>query len=70
MKPAEGRNKRKTEGRRSNFDRKSREVEEKERAVGGWEPKTKLGMEVKSGKIRDIDEILDSKKKILESEIV
>lgn len=57
-------------GRRENFERKSREVEEKERAVGGWAPKTKLGMEVKSGKIKDIDEILDGKKKILESEIV
>ena len=69
---AEERNKRNMEGRgrRSNFERKSREVEEKERAVGGWEPKTKLGMEVKSGKIKDIDEILDGKKKILESEIV
>jgi len=35
-----------------------------------WEPKTKLGKEVKSGKIKNIDEILDSKRKILESEIV
>ncbi len=43
---------------------------EKERSVGGWEPKTKLGKEVKSGKIKNIDEILDSKRKILESEIV
>ncbi len=35
-----------------------------------WEPKTKLGQEVKSGKIKNIDEILDSGRKILESEIV
>jgi small subunit ribosomal protein S5 len=35
-----------------------------------WEPKTKLGQEVKEGKIKNIDEILDSNRKILESEIV
>lgn len=35
-----------------------------------WEPKTKLGEEVKSGKIKDIDEILDANIKILEGEIV
>jgi len=35
-----------------------------------WEPKTKLGEEVKNGKIKDIDEILDANKKILEGEIV
>lgn len=36
----------------------------------GWNPKTKLGKEVKHGEIKDIDEILDNKKKILETEIV
>lgn len=36
----------------------------------GWEPKTKLGREVRDGKIKNIDEILDSGRKILESEIV
>ncbi len=41
-----------------------------ERGLSSWEPKTKLGREVKNGKIRDIDEILDNDKKILESEIV
>jgi small subunit ribosomal protein S5 len=34
-----------------------------------WEPKTKLGREVKSGKIKDIDEIIKSGRKILEAEI-
>lgn len=34
-----------------------------------WEPKTQLGREVKSGKIKNIDEILKSKREILESEI-
>ena len=38
--------------------------------ISGWEPKTKLGREVKDGKIKKIDEILDKKRKILESEIV
>tara|TARA_Y100000034_G_scaffold68024_1_gene82082 strand:+ start:2286 stop:3125 length:840 start_codon:yes stop_codon:yes gene_type:complete len=38
--------------------------------ISGWEPKTKLGIEVKDGKIKKIDEILDKKRKILESEIV
>lgn len=38
--------------------------------IGGWEPKTKLGKEVKDGKVKNIDEILDNERKILESEIV
>ncbi len=42
----------------------------REEVVEAWEPKTKLGFEVKSGQIKNIDEILDSNKKILESEIV
>lgn len=35
-----------------------------------WAPKTKLGREVKEGKIKTIDEILEKKSKILESEII
>jgi len=35
-----------------------------------WKPKTKLGKEVKEKKIKDIDEILNSDRKILEAEIV
>lgn len=42
----------------------------REEVIEAWEPKTKLGEEVKSGKIKNIDEILDSGRKILESEIV
>lgn len=49
--------------------RKSREELEKE-AIASWEPKTRLGREVKDGKIKNIDEILDNNRKILESEIV
>lgn len=49
--------------------RMSREEKEAE-ALSQWEPKTQLGKEVKDGKIKNIDEILDDKKKILEAEIV
>ena len=52
--------------------RKSRFRKEKtrEEIVEAWDPKTELGKEVKSGKVRDIDEILDGGRKILEGEIV
>ena len=39
-------------------------------AIAAWEPKTKLGELVKNGKIKNIDEILNNNKKILEEEIV
>ena len=42
----------------------------KEEAVAKWSPKTSLGMKVVSGEITDIDQILDSGAKILESNIV
>ena len=38
--------------------------------IENWDPKTKLGQAVKNKEIKDIDEILDNKKKILEEEIV
>ena len=52
--------------------RKSRFRKEKtrEEIVEAWDPKTELGKEVKSGKFKNIDEILDSGRKILEGEIV
>ena len=62
-----------TFNRRRPFKRRDREEMEKEKreeAIKAWVPKTKLGKEVKTGKIKDIDEILDNKRKILESEIV
>lgn len=43
--------------------------EEKD-TLSSWDPKTKLGREVKDGKIKHIDEILESNRKILEVEIV
>jgi len=42
----------------------------REEIIHDWEPKTKLGKDVKEGKIKNIDEILDNNKKILEPEIV
>jgi len=42
----------------------------REQIVSEWEPKTRLGKDVKNNKIKNIDEILDKKIKILESEIV
>ncbi len=42
----------------------------REEIIEAWEPQTKLGIEVKKGKIKNIDEILDQNKKILEKEIV
>lgn len=51
-------------GARKKDSKKDAEVEE------AWNPKTKLGQEVKDGKIKNIDEILDNGKKILEEQIV
>lgn len=42
----------------------------KEEIISAWEPKTLLGREVKNGKIKNIDEILDNNRKILEEQIV
>ncbi|MFH1365766.1 MAG: 30S ribosomal protein S5 [archaeon] len=42
----------------------------KELIISSWTPKTKLGREVKEGKIKSIDEILDNNKKILEEQII
>ena len=41
----------------------------REEIVSGWKVKTKLGQDVKDGKIKDIDYILDNKMRILEPEI-
>lgn len=41
-----------------------------EELLEAWVPKTNLGKDVKSGKIKKIDDILDENKKILESQIV
>jgi len=48
---------------------RSREVT-REETIKGWAPKTKLGKDVKNGKITNLDQILEDNKKILEPEIV
>jgi len=42
----------------------------RETIIDNWVPKTDVGKKVKAGEIKDIDEILDSGRRILESEIV
>ncbi len=44
--------------------------EESKQVLLSWVPRTKLGRLVKEGKIKDIDEILEKHKKILEPEII
>ena len=50
--------------------RENRVRGQKEDSTVGWSPKTKLGREVKDGKVTNIDQIIDKKGKILEPEIV
>lgn len=49
---------------------KGRFEEMEENKLKAWVPKTKLGKDVKAGKIKNIDEILESGKKIQEEQIV
>jgi small subunit ribosomal protein S5 len=49
---------------------RTKEEVERDDKILSWIPKTKLGKEVKEGKIKNIDEILNNKKKILEEQIV
>jgi len=62
-------NRGRTQENRSRFKRKSPE-EIRDETLSSWDPKTKLGKDVKNGKIKNIDEILNSGKKILEEQIV
>lgn len=53
------------------LSRRELERMEAEKArLDSWKPKTKLGKEVRTGKIKNINEILDKNRKILEPEIV
>jgi len=54
--------------KRETFAEKNARIEKEK--IASWIPKTKLGKEVKTKKIKNIDEILDKNKKILEYEIV
>jgi small subunit ribosomal protein S5 len=51
-------------------DRKEAELNRRAEAIAKWIPKTSLGKKVKSGEIKNIDEVFDNGFKILESEIV
>ena len=53
--------------RESREDRFAREAQEK---LDAWVPKTQLGKEVRSGKIKNIDEIFERCEKIMEPQIV
>lgn len=55
---------------RKEFNRKEAEAAAREHALASWVPKTALGKQVKSGVAKNIDEILSTGKRILESEIV
>jgi len=55
------------DGRKQRRDKRFPDPKE---VISAWEPKTKLGREVKDKKIKNIDEILDNNLKILEPEIV
>jgi len=52
------------------YQRKDRKAEERIVHLANWVPKTKLGIDVKNGKIKKMDEILDNNQKILEDEVV
>jgi len=60
----------KEEAPKSRYPKRKTREEEAAEKLAAWEPKTKLGKEVKAGKIKNINEILDEDKKILEPEIV
>lgn len=49
---------------------KDRRAEEAKIQLEAWVPKTKLGKEVKEGKIKNIQEIFDEDRKILEPQVV
>ncbi len=51
-------------------DKRTEKEIERDKEIASWVPKTKLGKEVKAKKIKNIDEILDGKQKILEEQIV
>tara|TARA_Y100000034_G_scaffold135230_1_gene206257 strand:+ start:3329 stop:4192 length:864 start_codon:yes stop_codon:yes gene_type:complete len=50
--------------------RAAREKQEMSEKLASWVPKTKLGSDVKKGDEKDIDNVLENRRKILESEIV
>jgi small subunit ribosomal protein S5 len=61
---------RRTDEEKRRDSRADDEERAKESRIASWAPKTKLGKEVKEKKIKNIDEILNAKKKILEDQVV
>jgi small subunit ribosomal protein S5 len=51
-------------------ERRDKRFPDRADVIEAWVPKTKLGEEVKAGKIKNIDDILDNNRQILEPEIV
>ncbi|MFA6048955.1 MAG: 30S ribosomal protein S5 [Candidatus Micrarchaeia archaeon] len=51
-------------------DNSRREEENRQARIQAWVPRTELGRKVQAGEIASIDQILDSGKRILESEII
>lgn len=68
-KEAEEKNKTK-DNRETKPKRRGRYEPTREEIVSAWDPKTKLGKDVKNCKIKNIDVILEDNQKILEGEIV
>ena len=70
----EQKNKKEFEAKENNGFKKGagrdRRADEAKEHLEKWVPRTKLGRDVKEGHIKNIDEILDNNKKILEAEIV
>lgn len=58
------------ENERKKAERKRKGELTREEVIESWSPKTKLGIDVKNEKIKNIDEILNNNKKILEPQIV
>lgn len=63
-------NKEKAEEKPKEEEKEEKKKIREEEVIEAWDPKTKLGREVKSEQIKNIDEILDNDRKILESEII
>ncbi|MDP7180547.1 MAG: 30S ribosomal protein S5 [Candidatus Woesearchaeota archaeon] len=69
-KPADKKEGAKPRGRRPARGSNQRPHERRTFDSASWKPKTKLGLEVKEGKIKDVGEILDKGLNIMEAEIV
>jgi len=61
-----------TEVKKVEEPKEDKDTESKRKFFGkeGWKPKTSLGKKVQNGEITDIDQILDKRLRILESDIV